>query len=75
MRATTRSMPNVSFATRAISTLELSPLVTAATAPGRSMPASIEHVAVETDALQRGAGEVLGRAVEPSVRRSITTTE
>ena len=40
MRATTRSIPKVSRATRAMRMLELSPLVTAATAPACSMPAS-----------------------------------
>src|SRR6476619_995698 len=41
MRATTRFTPNVSRATRAIKMLELSPLVTAATAQFGVMPASV----------------------------------
>ena len=49
MRATTRSMPNVSRATRAMRMFELSPLVTAATATACSMPASTQAVAVEAD--------------------------
>ena len=40
MRATTRSIPKDSRAMRATRMLELSPLVTAASAPARSMPAS-----------------------------------
>ena len=39
MRATTRSTPNVSRATRAEMMLELSPEDTAANAPASSMPA------------------------------------
>ena len=50
MRATTRSIPKFSRAIRAVRMFELSPLVTAATAPARSMPASIEVVAVEAEA-------------------------
>ena len=41
MRAATRSTPNDSRTTRAAITFELSPLLTAAKAPARSMPASI----------------------------------
>src|SRR5829696_3872498 len=41
MRATTRSTPNVSRATRAAMMLELSPLETAANASARSMPAVV----------------------------------
>jgi len=41
MRATTRSTPNDSLATRAAMTLELSPLLTAAKASACSMPASV----------------------------------
>ena len=41
MRATTRSIPKVSRATRADMMLELSPLVTAAKAPASWMPASV----------------------------------
>src|SRR4051794_36995209 len=41
MRATTRSTPKVSRATRAAMMLELSPLETAAKASARSMPASV----------------------------------
>ena len=44
--------------------LELSPLVTAASAPASSMPASIEAVAVEADALHRAPGEVGAEADE-----------
>ena len=41
MRATTRCTPNDSLATLAAITLELSPLLTAAKASARSMPASV----------------------------------
>ena len=41
MRAATRFTPNDSRATRAAITLELSPLLTAANASARSMPASL----------------------------------
>ena len=40
MRATTCSMPKFSRATRAVRMLELSPLVTAASAAASSMPAA-----------------------------------
>ena len=50
MRATTRSIPKFSRAMRAARMLELSPLVTAASAPARSIPASREVVAVEAEA-------------------------
>ncbi len=43
MRATTRSTPKFSRATRATMMLELSPFVTAASAPASSMPASISR--------------------------------
>ena len=46
---------------------ELSPLVTAATAPARSMPACDEVVAVEAEADDLLAGEVLGEALAERV--------
>ena len=50
--------------------LELSPLVTAASAPASSMPASMQAVAVEADALHGRAREVgaePGERVAPAV--------
>ena len=64
MRATTRSMPKISRATRATRMLELSPLVTAARAPASSMPAAAQAVAVEADADDGRAREALGQAAE-----------
>ena len=55
--------------------LELSPLVTAATAPARSMPASIEVVAVEAEADDLLAAEVLGEPLRnASAFLSMTAT-
>ena len=76
MRATTRSTPNVSRATRAEMMLELSPLETAANASARSMPGLDQHLPVEADAGDLLAGEVGGRAGGTPARSwSITATE
>ena len=44
--------------------LELSPLVTAASAPASSMPGLPQPVAVEPDALDRATAEPLGQPAE-----------
>src|SRR6478736_6308489 len=75
MPATTRSTPKVSLATRAISTLELSPLVTAATAPACSMPASTSTSRSNPTPCSSVPPKSGGRRLNVSDRRSITTTE
>ena len=64
MRATTRWTLNVSRATRAAMMLELSPLLTAAKAPGLLDAGLDEGLAVEADALDLAAAEVLAEAAE-----------
>ena len=64
MRATTFSIPNVSRATRAEMTLELSPLLTAAKADGPLDAGLDEGVAVEADAGHPLPGEVGAEAAE-----------
>ena len=59
--------PKFSRAMRAVRMLELSPLVTAATAPACSMPASIEVVAIEAEADDLLPGEVVGQALAEGV--------
>ena len=65
MRATTCSTPKVSRATRATRMLELSPFVTAATAPACSMPASISRSRSKPMPCTVRAGEV---GAEPGER-------
>src|SRR5258706_1509241 len=74
MRATTRSTPNVSRATRAISTLELSPLVTAASAEARSIPASMSRSRSKPMPSTVCPAKPSGRRRNASGRRSITAT-
>src|SRR3954454_7346643 len=74
MRATTRSTPKVSRATRAIMMFELSPLVTAATAPASRIPASSSRSRsnpIPFTVLPAKAGP---RRLNASGRRSITAT-
>ena len=64
MRAITRSTPKISRAVRATMMLELSPLVTAASAPASSMPASRRRSRSKPDAVDGAAREALGQPPE-----------
>ena len=72
MRATTRSTPNVSRATRAEMMFELSPEDTAANAPRVLDARPQQHVAVETHAEHAFAGEL---RAEPVERRAVTVDD
>ena len=72
MRATTRSTPNVSRATRAEMMFELSPEDTAANADGLLDARPQQHVAVESHAQHAFAGEL---GAEPVERRAVTVDD
>src|SRR4051794_33582234 len=74
MRATTRSTPKVSRATRAIMMFELSPLVTAATAPASRIPASWSRSRSKPMPLTVLPAKAGPRRLNASARRSITAT-
>ena len=74
MRATTRSISKVSRATRADMMFELSPLVTAASAPACSMPASSSVSRSKPNPTIRLPPNAVGRRLNASLRLSMTAT-